>query len=342
MAEKLVLGLFHQVTSTADAIAQLRQFGVTDDKIIVMSSVPYEPEMLARPGRRGRLGWIVLLGAILGVLTGLVLTVGLFLLYPLTQGGQPLVPVPPSLIIIFEVTMLGTMWAAFFGFLLVNRFPMFGRPAYDVRITAGDIAVQAQVSEQWIPRVERILRDAGAHDVQLLGDDRRANTGAWASFVAIVAAVVVVAGVVSLLFFYNVLRIAFPSQMVDQVSIAYEQGPRLAAPAAAVPIQGPALIAGEPATEPISPTADSIQRGKVLFGINCVMCHGSGGTGNGTVGALFTPKPSDLTSSAVQNLSDADIFLVLTQGFNLMPSLSENLSPQDRWDVINYVRTLKK
>jgi len=342
MAENILLGLFREVSTTADAIAQLRQLGVADDQVTVMSGISYEPEILARPGPRGRLGRIILLGAIVGVLTGIVFTVGSYLLYPIMQGGQPLVPVPPTLIILAEFAMLGTMWAAFFGFVLVSRFPMFGRPAYDPHITAGDIAVQAQVDEQLTLQVERVLRENGAHDVQRLGNDRRANSRAWASFVAIVVALVVVATLVSLLLAYEVLSIPFPNQMVDQDSIAYEQGPRLAAPAEAVPIQGPVLIAGQPATEPVPATADSLQRGKVLFAINCVVCHGQSGQGNGTLSGFFTPKPFDLTGDFVQKLPDAEIFLIITQGRRVMPGLAENLSPVERWDVINYVHSLKK
>jgi mono/diheme cytochrome c family protein len=102
------------------------------------------------------------------------------------------------------------------------------------------------------------------------------------------------------------------------------------------------LIAGQPATEPVAPTADSLQRGKVLFGINCVVCHGPEGRGDGTLGGFFAPKPFDLTSDAVQELPDSEIFLVITQGRDPMPSLAENLSPEERWDVVNFVRSLKK
>ena len=60
------------------------------------------------------------------------------------------------------------------------------------------------------------------------------------------------------------------------------------------------------------------------------------------MGAFFNPKPADLTSERVQSLSDQEIFLVITEGRGLMPSIAENLSPAERWDVINYVRSLKK
>ena len=79
----------------------------------------------------------------------------------------------------------------------------------------------------------------------------------------------------------------------------------------------------------------------------CRTCHGEAGNqGDKTiVGASFKLKgatPADLTSAAVQNLTDQELFLVITNGFVQMPSMRENLLPADRWDVINYVRTLKK
>jgi mono/diheme cytochrome c family protein len=341
MAEEALLGLFQEPASTSDAIVQLRQLGVSDKQITVMSDVPYEPEMLARPPVRGPLQIITLVGAILGALTALFLTVGIFLLYPLMQGGQPLIPVPPSLIIVFEVTMLGTMWTAFFGFVAINRLPAFGRPAYDARITAGDIGVLVQVDEEVSPQAEQVLHQSGAHDVQRIEGGDWINTGAWVRFATAAGFVLVILAGVSLLFFYDVLKIPFPTQMNHQDSIGYVEGPRLAAPVEAVPVQGPVLIAGRPASEPVPATDDSLQRGQVLFGINCALCHGESGTGNGPLSKHFSPQPADLTSEEVQELSDEAVFLMVTQGRGVMPSLAENLGPVERWDVINYVQSLK-
>jgi mono/diheme cytochrome c family protein len=341
MAEGALLGLFREAASTADAIVQLRQLGVADRQITVMSDVPYEPEMLDRPPVRGPLQIVTLAGAILGVLTALFLTVGIFLLYPLIQGGQPLIPVPPSLIIVFEVTMLGTMWTAFFGFVAINRLPTFGRPAYDVRITAGDIGVLVQAGEDTLPQAEQALRQNGAHDVQRIEGGEWINTGAWLRFVGAAGTGLVVLAGISLLFFYDVLRIPFPTQMINQDSTGYVQGPRLAAPAEAVPVQGPVLISGQPASAPVPATDDSLQRGQVLFDVNCALCHGESGVGDGPVGKYFMPLPFDLTSEHVHNLPDDEFFLIVTQGLGPMPGLSENLSPAERWDVINYVRSLR-
>ncbi len=346
MAEELVLGLFTDVTAAAQGIGQLRRLGLSDDQVTVMSLVPYEPQMLGRPRPRGGMMPRIFLGGLLGIALALFLTVGVFLLYPLDQGGQPLIPVPPTLIIIAEVALLGIMWAAFFGWLELNRMPAFGRPAYSVRISAGEIGVLARVEHVAAAAAAAALGDSGAREVQHLPNGRRTHQAEW--LISVGAALVVGAVLITILmlFTYNVLRVSIAGEMFNQPSIAYVQGPRLAAPAAAVPIQGPVLISGQPASEPLSASAASLQRGQVLFGTNCALCHGQGGKGDGPLAGYFhtgsVAGPADLTGPAVQQLSDDELFLVITQGFGLMPSLAENLDATERWDVINYVRSLSK
>jgi mono/diheme cytochrome c family protein len=342
MANDVVLALFDDLAPVTGVMGRLREMGLPDDSVAVMSSVPYEPQMLGRRKVRDPMPRVALLGAILGIATALSLLAATFLLYPLHQGGQPIVPIPPSLIILFEITMLGTMWTAFFGFFAVNRLPPFGKPVYDSRITLGKIGVVVRPDQSQTLDVERVLREAGASDLQQFTGSATPDRRAWARFAVAVAAILVAAAGVSLLFFYDVISVPFPSNMVHQASVAFEQGPRLAAPAAAVPLQGPVLIADEPASEPVPMDDASLQRGEVLFGIDCAICHGASGTGDGTLSGYFSPKPANLTSEDVQGSADADIFLVITQGRGLMPSLAENLSVVSRWDVINFVRNLSR
>ena len=60
------------------------------------------------------------------------------------------------------------------------------------------------------------------------------------------------------------------------------------------------------------------------------------------VAAFFQFKPADLTTVIVQSNSDGAIFLTISNGvIGRMPALNENLNVRDRWDVVNYIRTLK-
>lgn len=341
MAEIQILGLLHEATPTADVIEELHRLEVPDDRITVLSSIPYRAEILGRPRPKGGVGRIALIGALLGLSTGLFLTVGIWLLYPLRQGGQPIVPIPPTLIVLFELTMLGTMWSAFFGVLHTNIFPIFKSEIYDPRITEGHLGVAVRVDETLADQVEAALKANGAHHMQRQIYLKETDTRRIMFRIAVPAAVLILTSLI-LILAYDIVRIPFPTQMENQDSLGYNQGPRLAAPVNSVPIQGPVLIAGQPAVEPVTASADSLQRGEVLFGLICRVCHGPTGNGSSPISGMFNPSPADLTSAKVQNLSDSEIYLVITQGFNIMPSMAENLSPEERWDVINYVRSLKK
>ncbi len=306
MADIHLLGLFNNVDAAADAIARLHKLDVSDEKILVLSNAPYKPEMLGRPHHHGKVGLASLGGAILGVLLAAFLTVGIFLLYPMSQGGQPLIPIPSSLIVFFEVTMLGTIWTAFFSLLVLSGLPVFKNVPYDPRITDGYIGVQVTLDAKIGDQVEQAFKDAGTVDVKRQ-ELAPAVDVKFRRFWGSVLGLLTIGAVVSLLFFYDVLKIDFPTNMNEQFSYGYEQGPRLAAPDSSVPVQGPALIAGSPASLPVPSSPNSVQRGKILFGINCAACHGITGVGNGAVGAFFTPKPFDLTGSTVQNLQDDEI-----------------------------------
>jgi mono/diheme cytochrome c family protein len=341
MAELQVLGLYNNLEQTAEAITSLHAMGISDRQITIMSGAPYKAEFLGRPHEHNRVGCASFFGAILGLIIATILTVGLFLLYPLYQGGQPLVPIPPSLIVYFEVTMLGTMWAAFLGMLLLSGLPSFRKQAYDSRITAGLFGLQVLTPEERAAEIEALLRKFNPVDVShtpgepLIDQKFRIF---WGSLALGLTGLVVLA----LLFWYDVIPFNFPSNMVDQDSFGFEQGPRLAAPAESVPIQGLAVIANQPASSPLPASPDSLQRGTVLYNINCLGCHGPTGVGNGPTGVFFNPRPFDLGSASVQSLSSEQIFMVISQGFENMPTLAENLRPSERWDVENYVRTLKR
>ena len=340
MAEIQLLGLFHDVSQTANAIEGIRKLGVSDKQITVLSAAPYKSEILGRPKPSGFVGRMALFGALAGAALAAFLTAGVWLLYRLNQGSQPLIPIPPTLIVVFEVTMLGTMWTAFFGMLIANRFPVFKRRVYNVQITEDSIGVVAEVDETLASEIERVFKENGSHSVQQEPASPRIDAGNRRFWGAVLGGLVILTVIIGLLS-YDIIRIPFSSQMVEQESIGFDQGPRLAAPPEAVPVQGPELIAGQPASQPGPATPASLKHGQNLFTQICVMCHGPGGKGNGKLSGFFNPKPFDLTDPYIQGLDDTELFLTLTQGFGPMPPMAENLGVQDRWDVINFVRTLK-
>ncbi|HEU5321656.1 MAG TPA: cytochrome c [Methylomirabilota bacterium] len=75
---------------------------------------------------------------------------------------------------------------------------------------------------------------------------------------------------------------------------------------------------------------------------NCASCHGASGKGDGpAAAALPPPKPADWTSAKVQGQTDGELFWKISNGRGAMPPW-KHLPDKERWELVNYIRTLKK
>ena len=93
---------------------------------------------------------------------------------------------------------------------------------------------------------------------------------------------------------------------------------------------------------PFIPDEASFVRGKKLFITECVRCHGKKGEGDGTSSAKIDQTVADLSSDKVQNQTDGELFWKISEGRKPMPLNKNTLTDDQRWDIINYIRTLKK
>ena len=94
---------------------------------------------------------------------------------------------------------------------------------------------------------------------------------------------------------------------------------------------------------PIPPDAASISAGNALYAQYCVACHGSAGRGDGPVGLTLNPRPADLTVHTVAGVhTDGQLYEWIRDGFpnSAMPAFGQALSETDRWNLVNYIRTL--
>jgi mono/diheme cytochrome c family protein len=342
MADYLLLGLFDNVEVTADAVDGIRQLGIADRQVTIMSNVPYPARFFGRKPPRLWFFPFVLAGALGGVLIAFFITFVTPQLYPIVVGGQELTPVPPTAIIFFEFIAMGSMVGALAGFLMQNKFPILTRRMYDERITEGFIGVEVRANAVQAEQVGEVFE---AHHAQVV---RREDASAYPAqgirhllFWGGVATAGLGMMLVPLLLTYDVIELPWISTMSDTVVVGHQEGPRRAAPPEAVPVQGPVLIAGEPASKPLPASDVSLERGQTLFGIYCAVCHGAQADGNGPLGknTYFKETPS-LTGSRVAGLTAEDIFLVITNGKNRMPSLAEGLNPGETWDIVNYVQSI--
>ncbi|HXF86704.1 MAG TPA: quinol:electron acceptor oxidoreductase subunit ActD [Anaerolineales bacterium] len=136
-----LIALFSEEDHAADGIAKLHQMGITDENISVISGVPIAEAVLGRPRPESNVSKLALGGAIAGFLFGAFLNFGTPQLYTIYVGGQSILPIPPGMIILFEMTMLFMLLATFLGVFLDSFFPNYRPLEYVPEVSDGKIAV---------------------------------------------------------------------------------------------------------------------------------------------------------------------------------------------------------
>lgn len=94
---------------------------------------------------------------------------------------------------------------------------------------------------------------------------------------------------------------------------------------------------------PVDCDAASLATGKSLWNTHCKSCHGSKGLGDGTKAATLKTDPGDFSKADVQNETDGTLYYRTSEGRDDMPNFKKKIpDSDDRWSIINYMRTFKK
>lgn len=86
----------------------------------------------------------------------------------------------------------------------------------------------------------------------------------------------------------------------------------------------------------------SDKAGLAIFSKNCASCHGKTGLGDGVKARALKTFPGDFSKADFQGLTDGELFFKTKAGRDEMPKYEGKLSDDDIWNVVNYLRTLKK
>jgi len=90
---------------------------------------------------------------------------------------------------------------------------------------------------------------------------------------------------------------------------------------------------------PLKTSSNSVTAGKKLYEQMCAICHGAKGKGDGVAGMALKPRPANFTKDTFQKQTDGAIYWKLTHGNPPMAAYKEILTDQQRWDLVNFLRT---
>jgi len=316
-----------------------------------------------------KIGWYALIAGLTGTALAFLLIfwmVGVD--YKNIFGGKPFFNVPPSIPIMFEVTVLlaaltvtGAMVALF------NRLPANSDPLHDtefIKRTTSDlygIYIEASDSKFSYDEVKAMFSQLGAsvlQDVYYPEYDIGKTQNPFKDFKFIrilILVVILVSG--GTYFTLNVLLFLPPfSWMHEQHKVKpqtysefFKDGYSNRRPVEGTVARGfiPYEFKGmpdslvKPFVNLLLPTKEVIERGKTRFDIYCSPCHGYYGRGDSRLRGQF-PSPPSLMSEKVRSWKDYNIYHVITNGQNVMPSYEKQIPRDDRWAIIHYLRVLQR
>src|SRR5438552_1245653 len=129
---------------------------------------------------------------------------------------------------------------------------------------------------------------------------------------------------------FGVLMLAIPyAASFGPGTLAQEEHHHSHAPASAKELKNP-----------LTATAENIERGRALFTQHCAGCHGPDGKAMTDHAAAMKVRPADLT--ALHERTDGEIYWVITNGIRPsgMPSFQSKMSDEERWQAALYVKHL--
>jgi mono/diheme cytochrome c family protein len=361
-----VLGLFDNAEALVKAVPGLKALRLGRLEAYTPYPVHGLDDLLGR--RRSPLAGMVLVMGILGALTALGFQLWVAAVdYPLVTGGKAPTSWQAFVPIMFEVTVLFASFTAGLGMLhLLNRLPFFGHPVLQSKairgITRDRFALALEADEGGAgfdpAAAQAALETAGALEIEWLPAPAR-EPFLTAVFIQRSLAGIAVACLVSGLIMYGsvqMMPVALPMRhMLDQPRVDPQQpssffkdGHSMQLPVAGTVARGflpPGFTTPEEAGRLVNPlprTPAVMARGRAAYQTHCVVCHDPLGTGLPSLSAAYGAKPANLHTDAIRGYPDGQIYGTIVLGKNAMPSYAADLSEDDRWAVVHYVRALQR
>ncbi len=315
-----------------------------------------------------RIGLVALAFGFFGAISAVAFMTWVTLVdYPLVIGGKPFWTWPAFVPVAFELTVLSVAVLTVLAMIVIYfRFPNTGHPLHDtpfmkrVSYDRFGLVIQADDPQFDEKGVTEFLRRQGGKEIgpvyfrpAPVGEEGRlfSRSFIW----SLVVTALLVSGVTSASL--NILMYLEPfSWMSNQPklkpqspSTLFKNGIGMRTPIEGTIARGllPHALAGMPDTagkdlrNPLLSTSQVLERGKRGFRTFCSPCHGNFAEGDSRLRGQF-PNPPTLHSDKVRSWPDGNIYQIMTEGRNVMPSYASQIPRDERWAIVLYLRVLQR
>jgi mono/diheme cytochrome c family protein len=295
--------------------------------------------------------------------------------YPLVIGGKPFFSTPAFIPITFELTVLlasiGTVISMIFVFF---KLPNNSHPIHDTQYMKAvsydkfGIIIEAKDNKFDADKVKALLSSLGSSSISEIYynvEDLEEDYNVFEKFrifdKKFIGGLLAIAIVVSGLSYYFLNKLLYQAPfnwMMEQPRINaqgtitdnFKDGFGMRNPVEGTVARGfmPYNYKGQPEeaekmlVNPSAMSEETILLGKKKYDIYCSPCHGYFGKGDARLNGQF-PNPPSLHSDRARNFKDGRIFHIITEGQNnVMPGYYKQLTRDERWAVVNYVRVLQR
>jgi mono/diheme cytochrome c family protein len=281
----------------------------------------------------------------------------------LVIGGKPFFSLPAYIPITFELTVLFAtvstviaMLTFFFKFPSNNHFLHDTSYMKKVSLDRYGIVIEAADPKFEQTKVEELLRSFGPESVENIYHKEEVKfpifEPKFISFLIIVAIVVSAGTYITL----NKLMFMAPfNWMMNQDKIIpqsrtelFEDERGMRSPVEGTVAKGfipyPFMGIDEPQeylSNPLLPSIENLKLGKKKYLTYCSPCHGNFGDGDSRLKGQF-PNPPTLHSQRIRSFEDGRFYHIITIGKNIMPAYASQISREERWAIVNYIRVLQK
>jgi mono/diheme cytochrome c family protein len=359
-----VIGVFDSAQLMMNAIPQIKE--KVHGKLETYTPYPVEGIDKLLGLRKSPIGGMVLVMGIIGAVFALgfeMWTSGID--YPLMTAGKPYLSWEAFVPIMFEVMVLFATFTSGLGMLLLlNRLPFFRHPmlrSKSLPLVTRDkfaLAVESGNAGLEIDAVSELLRQSGAESVEVLEAPAPFRVTSPRFFAGVLATIAISCLMVGILTYWTIklFPVSVPMvHMLDQPRLDPQRassffkdgfGMRMPLPETVTHDSMPYMIKNQEDAaalgNPLPSSKAVLAGGRRVYLNHCSVCHGILGNGVPSLTAAYGAKPANLVSQQIINLPEGEIYHVIMAGRNAMPSYATDLSEDDRWSAVDYVRVLQR